>query len=649
MKRKSQSHKERPRARRSSSPPDFKSEPVSIDGALLDLQPKAGNKAVGRLVSQISSRRSSGNATVLRQFAWSSTKLGGVGGKAGILRSKQYNALFAALKKYAAFKGDRDSPAGLELVESIRVAAKRWIAHKKRKAKSEKDLAIKNIFDAAETEVQRIRQIIQGKGTEYRPIPAKGRGTADDAPTPPASPTKQAPDTSAAQVGPEKAEFRADPDDPAYALFYAAGWFMDEFHEKELEQEYQEKESWAEFQEKVRQGEDPQTAVASWEHIPTGRPRENIKGLTGSARQEFGLDPKGKPGEEMVFYWGKTNQAFQTKQMQSLSPGGRGAGRAIFVMTTDGKLYAGDMHDEYTKGGAGDPNRGEMKGWIFHHSSFLAGQPVAAAGELEFDDGGHLVSISNASGHYKPSSPFTVQVLRRFSQIGVDISGLTVNDVKLSLKGIPHIPATVLLDFNGDADAIEKKIKGMSGEELGAEAAKAAERQDTPIAAAYEEGFWLEQMATKSQSGLAAYHSALAYEKAGKQELVLEMLIKAVLIHPNVREVMNAPFVGGETISSLFASKIGAALYRKGEKLFNDNKLDEAFEVIKKLPDVDPVSPPNAMQNLGAILEQKGDANGAAEYYERGLAANPSADLEGILRAGLARVKGNQANLAPSS
>jgi hypothetical protein len=41
---------------------------------------------------------------------------------------------------------------------------------------------------------------------------------------------------------------------------------------------------------------------------------------------------------------------------------------------------------------------------ICHHSSILAGKPVAGAGEVKFDAQGNIVLINNSSGHYKPGA-----------------------------------------------------------------------------------------------------------------------------------------------------------------------------------------------------------------------------------------------------
>jgi hypothetical protein len=54
----------------------------------------------------------------------------------------------------------------------------------------------------------------------------------------------------------------------------------------------------------------------------------------------------------------------------------------------------------------------------FHHSSFVAGAPVAAAGEMTIDDG-WLVAITNASGHYAPPPSCLRVVFERLHALGV--------------------------------------------------------------------------------------------------------------------------------------------------------------------------------------------------------------------------------------
>jgi len=61
----------------------------------------------------------------------------------------------------------------------------------------------------------------------------------------------------------------------------------------------------------------------------------------------------------------------------------------------------------------------------FHHSSLVAGAPVAGAGELYIDDG-VLVGVTDESGHYQPPIELTAQVLRRLRDLGVDLSAVTL-------------------------------------------------------------------------------------------------------------------------------------------------------------------------------------------------------------------------------
>jgi hypothetical protein len=75
--------------------------------------------------------------------------------------------------------------------------------------------------------------------------------------------------------------------------------------------------------------------------------------------------------------------------------GGPGGGRATFVMDKNGDIYSSL----------------EQKVGRFHHSSFLGGEPVAAAGELGVTDGKvHLVT--NNSGHYQPNKDSTMEFMQ---------------------------------------------------------------------------------------------------------------------------------------------------------------------------------------------------------------------------------------------
>jgi hypothetical protein len=90
--------------------------------------------------------------------------------------------------------------------------------------------------------------------------------------------------------------------------------------------------------------------------------------------------------------------------------GFKGKGWAIYVVDFDGQFYS-ESHILNE----------------FHHSSFLAGAPVQAAGELAVDRG-RLVGLTNKTGHYKAGPPEMARALELLQAGGVDISTAAVND-----------------------------------------------------------------------------------------------------------------------------------------------------------------------------------------------------------------------------
>jgi hypothetical protein len=82
-----------------------------------------------------------------------------------------------------------------------------------------------------------------------------------------------------------------------------------------------------------------------------------------------------------------------------------GRGSAIYVMDDAGGIYISN----YQAVGK------------FHHSSLLAGKPVAAAGEISIKDG-VIQSITMKSGHYRPGKKFLDQFLNELREQGADLS-----------------------------------------------------------------------------------------------------------------------------------------------------------------------------------------------------------------------------------
>jgi hypothetical protein len=85
-----------------------------------------------------------------------------------------------------------------------------------------------------------------------------------------------------------------------------------------------------------------------------------------------------------------------------------GVGWAIWVLSPKGSFYAGD----HKKG-------------QFHHSSFLAGEPVKCGGEM-LARAGRLLLISAKSGHYRPQQQHFVYAIKVLHDKGVDLDKLNV-------------------------------------------------------------------------------------------------------------------------------------------------------------------------------------------------------------------------------
>ena len=103
--------------------------------------------------------------------------------------------------------------------------------------------------------------------------------------------------------------------------------------------------------------------------------------------------------------YGDPPQPFDTSGMLSKASG---AGFAIFVMDAEGNIYAG-----------------QHRVGLFHHSSFLAGRAVAAAGEMKVS-GGTLVELTGKSGHYAPTDDQMHQMLQELAGAGVVLAGVSI-------------------------------------------------------------------------------------------------------------------------------------------------------------------------------------------------------------------------------
>jgi hypothetical protein len=80
-------------------------------------------------------------------------------------------------------------------------------------------------------------------------------------------------------------------------------------------------------------------------------------------------------------------------------------GEFLFVMDADGKIYAAPS------------------ALVKHHSCFLAGQPVAAAGQIGVN-AGRLIFVHDQTGHYRTPIEYTMQFLKELKRLEVDVTGL---------------------------------------------------------------------------------------------------------------------------------------------------------------------------------------------------------------------------------
>ncbi len=120
--------------------------------------------------------------------------------------------------------------------------------------------------------------------------------------------------------------------------------------------------------------------------------------------------------------------------------------RFIWVLTRDGQIYAADWAKEYMR-----------NGWVvdmktvvgFHHSSFLRNQRIAAAGELSVEFG-ELTFVSNASGHYKPSTQSLMHLLNELTSRGVDCSRAVVQQAVGRFGAGAEFRASDFMSVDGD-------------------------------------------------------------------------------------------------------------------------------------------------------------------------------------------------------
>lgn len=131
-----------------------------------------------------------------------------------------------------------------------------------------------------------------------------------------------------------------------------------------------------------------------WEYLNTNPP------YGATMVKYYGNTPKAEK-RRLVFKAGRLHKVSDDSlfDSQALSTAFSGSGWAIFVVSPDGKLYA---H--------------KHKVGVFHHSTFLSGSAVMAAGELVVQQG-VVKCITAKSGHYTPSVDNMRTFVRNFPEV----------------------------------------------------------------------------------------------------------------------------------------------------------------------------------------------------------------------------------------
>ncbi len=174
---------------------------------------------------------------------------------------------------------------------------------------------------------------------------------------------------------------------------------------------------------------------------------ENVPGLPS-----WLSDHKGAPPKRVVKYYSPEQRAAHRLYIQNgaltFADGPLETGKYIFVVDRSGHLIAGHA------------NEGEI-----HHSSLSGGEPVLMAGEFTVDSfDGYLSSISNQSGHFRPTAEALRQLIGALRTSGLNLGRLEVsefsatsepgtgtpvvkrvNEYRMGGPGMPKPPSTPML------------------------------------------------------------------------------------------------------------------------------------------------------------------------------------------------------------
>lgn len=114
---------------------------------------------------------------------------------------------------------------------------------------------------------------------------------------------------------------------------------------------------------------------------------------------------------------------------------------AIYVLSCDSLLYVGSHNKRGT----------------FHHSSFLSGEAVLAAGEIKTDEEGTITEITLRSNHYKPKEEHLIEFLRFLNSHKIDLTKAVYAIYD------PEEPEDLLETYKISPDEIDAEIRLCEG------------------------------------------------------------------------------------------------------------------------------------------------------------------------------------------
>jgi hypothetical protein len=155
----------------------------------------------------------------------------------------------------------------------------------------------------------------------------------------------------------------------------------------------------------------------------SGTPLDRTRYIKGEdERKKYKLGFKGTQP-----YYSERTAYYQEKQDVKQRETDKELKHGIYVMTPEGEFYA------RREMGPGSRAR------TFHHSSFLAGLPVGAAGKMHKITGGLRVDLD--SGHYQPKTRHMLNAVKGLKRKGVPLDNVKVQPFFFEQKGTGWQPS----------------------------------------------------------------------------------------------------------------------------------------------------------------------------------------------------------------